>query len=143
MRFVWLDPSVPQQIPCKVDHPGQGAAHHRGDAPVAKKDQAQERPFSETEPHQTYPDQDAQGEENAYRDGAGAAQHQLQQEHGDEMEIDEKSLVPDGDVDGQVPKGGDKDHGIYRRRHPEQPEQYAVGVGIPGFHNDAPFPWYL
>ena len=109
MCFVWLDPSVPQQIPCKVDHPGQGAAHHRGNAPVAKESPAHDRPFSETEPHQTYPDQDAQGEENAYRDGAGAAQHQLQQEHGDEVKIEQQALVPDVYIDGQVPKGGDID----------------------------------
>lgn len=102
MRFVWLDPSVPQQIPCKVDHPGQGAAHHRGNAPVAKEDQAQDRPLGETEPHQTHPGQDAQGEENAYQDGAGAAQHQLQQEHGDEMEIEQQALVPDVYIDGHV-----------------------------------------
>lgn len=58
--------------------------------------------MGETEPHQTYPDQDAQGEENAYRDGACAAQHQLQQEHGDEMEIEQQALVPDVYIDGQV-----------------------------------------
>ena len=100
MRFVWLDPSVAQQISCTVNYPGQGAAHHRGNAPVATEDQAQERPLGETEPHQTHSGQDAKRDENTGRDGAGAAQHQLQQEHGDEMEIEQQALVPDVYMDG-------------------------------------------
>lgn len=143
MRFVWKRRSGFQQISQAVDHPAHGAACHRGGAPVAKQGPAQERPLGQAQPHQPYPGQDAQGEEDAHRDGAGAAQHQLQQQHGDEVEIDEKGLVPDGDIYGQMPEGGHKDDRIHRRRPPEHPGQGAVGAGIPGFHNDAPFPWYL